>query len=74
MSEEKFQNLVKKIRNIFIAAHIDHGKTTISERILYYTKKIRNIGEVHEGEATMDYLDEEKKRGITIGAAATTVT
>ena len=60
------------LRNIGIMAHIDAGKTTTTERILYYTGKIHKIGEVHEGSATMDWMEQEQERGITITSAATT--
>ena len=59
-------------RNFGIMAHIDAGKTTCSERILYYTGKEHNIGEVHDGAATMDWMEQEQERGITITSAATT--
>lgn len=61
-----------KVRNIGIMAHIDAGKTTTTERILYYTGKTHRIGEVHDGGATMDWMEQEKERGITITSAATT--
>ncbi|MFW5780927.1 MAG: GTP-binding protein, partial [Bacillota bacterium] len=61
-----------KIRNIGIMAHIDAGKTTTSERILFYTHKVHKVGEVHEGSATMDWMAQEQERGITIVSAATT--
>ncbi len=63
---------LEKVRNFGIIAHIDAGKTTTSERVLFYTGLSHKIGEVHEGEATMDWMDQERERGITITAAATT--
>ena len=63
---------LKKVRNIGIAAHIDAGKTTTTERILFYTGMSHKIGEVHDGAATMDWMEQEKERGITITSAATT--
>ena len=63
---------IERIRNIGIIAHIDAGKTTVTERILYYTGRTYKIGEVHEGTAVMDWMDQERERGITITAAATT--
>ena len=63
---------LSNIRNIGIMAHIDAGKTTVSERILFYSGKSHKIGEVHNGEATMDWMDQEQERGITITSAATT--
>ena len=63
---------LEKYRNIGIMAHIDAGKTTTTERILYYTGKSHKIGEVHDGAATMDWMEQEQERGITITAAATT--
>src|SRR5215471_12944830 len=63
---------LERYRNIGIMAHIDAGKTTTTERILYYTGKAHKIGEVHEGTATMDWMEQEQERGITITSAATT--
>ena len=63
---------ISTIRNIGIMAHIDAGKTTTTERILYYTGRSYKIGEVHEGTAVMDWMAQEQERGITITAAATT--
>lgn len=67
-----YKEALKKVRNFGIIAHIDAGKTTCTERILYYTGKSYKIGEVHEGAATMDWMEQEQERGITITAAATT--
>ncbi len=72
MTITKSQEYLTHFRNIGIAAHIDAGKTTTTERILFFTGKNRNIGEVHDGAATMDWMEQERERGITITAAATT--
>ena len=63
---------LEQTRNIGIMAHIDAGKTTTTERILYYTGKVRKVGETHDGAATMDWMEQEQERGITITSAATT--
>ena len=65
-------NELQFTRNIGISAHIDAGKTTTSERILFYTGLSHKIGEVHDGAATMDWMEQEQERGITITSAATT--
>ncbi len=70
--DSKHDRLVRVTRNIGIIAHIDAGKTTVTERILFITGRSHKVGEVHDGEAVMDYLDEERRRGITITSAATT--
>ncbi len=69
---KNYMSDLKKLRNIGIIAHIDAGKTTCSERVLFYTGKKHRIGEVHDGEAEMDWMEQEKERGITITSAATT--
>ena len=68
----KKKNKINNIRNIGIIAHIDAGKTTVTERILYYTGRSHKIGEVHDGEAVMDWMADEQERGITITSAVTT--
>ena len=62
---------LSKVRNIGIMAHIDAGKTTVTERVLYFSGKTYKIGEVHDGTAVMDFMEEEQQRGITITSAAT---
>ena len=70
MAKAKYK--LEDLRNIGIMAHIDAGKTTTTERILYYTGKTHKIGEVHDGAATMDWMVQEQERGVTITSAATT--
>ncbi|MBP5157188.1 MAG: GTP-binding protein, partial [Treponema sp.] len=66
--------MLDKMRNIGIMAHIDAGKTTTTERILFYYRKIHKIGEIDDGAATMDFMQQEQERGITIASAAITTT
>ena len=70
---EKRNNDIKRVRNVGVMAHIDAGKTTISERLIFYCGKTHKLGEVHEGDATMDWMDQERERGITIASAAVTL-
>src|SRR5690625_1100073 len=70
-SDSKIIDRIKRTRNIGIMAHIDAGKTTVSERILFYTGRSHRLGETHDGSATMDWMEQEQERGITIQSAAT---
>ena len=72
MAATETRGALDRVRNIGIMAHIDAGKTTTTERILFYTGITHKIGEVHEGAATMDWMVQEQERGITITSAATT--
>ncbi len=73
MSKRPETDELQNVRNVGIMAHIDAGKTTTTERILFYSGRVHRIGEVHEGAATMDFMEQERERGITITSAATTV-
>ncbi|MBX9744477.1 MAG: elongation factor G [Chlamydiales bacterium] len=73
MSKRPETDQIQNVRNVGIMAHIDAGKTTTTERILFYSGRVHRIGEVHEGAATMDFMEQERERGITITSAATTV-
>jgi len=66
MAKRSETDKLKNVRNIGIMAHIDAGKTTTTERILYYSGRVHKLGEVHEGAATMDFMEQERERGITI--------
>src|SRR5512140_1315301 len=72
-AKSKKPSKLTRVRNIGVVAHIDAGKTTVTERFLYYAGRIHKIGEVHDGEAQMDWMPQERERGITITAAATTL-
>lgn len=73
LSKRPDTDILKDVRNVGIMAHIDAGKTTTTERILYYSGRVHRMGEVHEGAATMDWMEQERERGITITSASTTV-
>src|SRR5271157_3903978 len=66
------ENDLRNVRNIGIISHIDHGKTTTTERMLFYTGQVHRMGEVHDGNTVMDWMQQERERGITITAAAIT--
>src|SRR5438270_14087218 len=72
MAEPRGASHIRRLRNIGIISHIDAGKTTVTERILYYTGLTHKLGEVHDGEAVMDWMPQERERGNTITAAAIT--